>query len=53
MPGSSRMPVSLRSSLESVKRRRQALSLDLLNLDLYAHTHTLNDALLDGCKQTC
>ncbi|KFA79726.1 hypothetical protein S40288_00687 [Stachybotrys chartarum IBT 40288] len=34
MPGSSRMPVSLRASLESVKRRRQAISLDLLNLDL-------------------
>ncbi|KAH7319655.1 glutamate decarboxylase/PLP-dependent protein [Stachybotrys elegans] len=34
MPGSSRMPVSLRASLESVKLRRQALSLDLLNLDL-------------------
>ncbi|KAH0490006.1 hypothetical protein TgHK011_001492 [Trichoderma gracile] len=34
MPGSSRIPQSLRGSLESVKRRRQALSLSLINLDL-------------------
>ncbi|KAI9155409.1 Sphingosine-1-phosphate lyase [Paramyrothecium foliicola] len=34
MPGSSRMPVSLRAGLESVTRRRHAVSLDLLSLDL-------------------
>lgn len=34
MPGSSRIPQSLRGSLESVKRRRQALSLSVINLDL-------------------
>ncbi|KAH8174881.1 pyridoxal-dependent decarboxylase conserved domain-containing protein [Sarocladium implicatum] len=35
MPGSSRMPVSLRNGLESVKRRRHALTWDLINLDLF------------------
>ncbi|PFH55378.1 hypothetical protein XA68_18447 [Ophiocordyceps unilateralis] len=34
MPGSSRMPISLRGGLESVKRRRPALSLSLLSPDL-------------------
>lgn len=34
MPGSSRIPQSLRGSLESVKRRKQALSLNMLNLEL-------------------
>ncbi|KAK5989295.1 Sphingosine-1-phosphate lyase [Cladobotryum mycophilum] len=34
MPGSSRMPVSLRGSFESVKRRRQALSINMINLEL-------------------
>ncbi|TPX13137.1 uncharacterized protein E0L32_006337 [Thyridium curvatum] len=34
MPGSSRMPISLRESFNSVKRRRPALSLQMLNLDL-------------------
>ncbi|KAF7563095.1 hypothetical protein G7046_g1034 [Stylonectria norvegica] len=34
MPGSSRMPISLRGSIESVKRRRHDISWSLLNLDL-------------------
>ncbi|KAJ6440745.1 sphinganine-1-phosphate aldolase BST1 [Purpureocillium lavendulum] len=34
MPGSSRMPVSLRGGFESVKRRRPALALSMINLDL-------------------
>ena len=34
MPGSSRMPVSLRGSFESVKRRRPALALSLINLEV-------------------
>ncbi|CAH0050209.1 unnamed protein product [Clonostachys solani] len=34
MPGSSRMPISLRASLESVKKRKPKLTLDMINLDL-------------------
>ncbi|KOS18559.1 Sphingosine-1-phosphate lyase [Escovopsis weberi] len=34
MPGSSRMPVSLRGGFESVKRQRQALSLSMINVEL-------------------
>lgn len=35
MPGSSRMPVSLRESFNNVKRKRQANPFLVLNLDLY------------------
>lgn len=34
MPGSSRMPISLRASFESVKKRKPKLTLDMINLDL-------------------
>jgi len=34
MPGTSRMPISLRESIASVKRRRPAGPLLLLNLEL-------------------
>ena len=35
MPGTSRMPISLRESLNNVKKARPTNSLSLLSLDLY------------------
>lgn len=38
MPGSSRMPVSLRETYNSVKKARPSTPLALVNLELYVNT---------------